>query len=290
MQVIIPMAGAGDRFARAGFAELKPLIRVHGKRIIEYVVDLFPGENDFLFIANREHLTDTILAGVLRAKMPTGRIAGIAPHKKGPLATILAAAESIKDDEPAMVNYCDFTMAWDYAGFKRRVLADPEIATAAVCYTGFHPHLLRPNVYAGVLVDNNGLARDIREKHSFAKNMMDGWHQAGTFYFRSGKLLKEYAARALAEEEPTNGEHYVPHAFRVALRHGLKSLVWPLEYFCQWGTPADLREYEAWAGFLAATPAAAPAAAETALARSHDRTLGNLERTHRYWREFFARS
>ena len=50
MQIVIPMSGYGERFRAAGYTVPKPLIEIDGKPIIEYVVGMFPGENDFLFI------------------------------------------------------------------------------------------------------------------------------------------------------------------------------------------------------------------------------------------------
>ncbi len=286
------MSGTGERFRRAGFKDPKPLIRVHGKPMVEYVIDFFPGEEDFLFICNKEQLKTTPLREILLRKKPRARIIDpdIPEGVKGPVATLIAGEEAIKDEEPIMVSYCDFNMVWDYEGLKRRVAEDPEIATASVCYTGFHPHLLGSNVYAGVLADEKGFVLDVREKHSFAENKIDGWHQCGVFYFKSGKLLKEYARRAVKEEEPIKGEHYVPHIFRVMLRDGLKSLVWPLKYFCQWGTPQDLEEYIAWEG--------AVKSADTFESIPDKRSLSekiitasapaDLEKSFTYWKSYFS--
>lgn len=61
MQIIIPMAGSGERFKQAGFPQIKPLVKVDDKPMIEYVINFFPGEEDFLFICNQEHLRKTDL-------------------------------------------------------------------------------------------------------------------------------------------------------------------------------------------------------------------------------------
>lgn len=37
INIVIPMAGRGSRFAKAGYIKPKPLIDVHGKPMIEYV-------------------------------------------------------------------------------------------------------------------------------------------------------------------------------------------------------------------------------------------------------------
>ena len=46
MKIIVPMAGVGDRFIKAGYVDPKPLIEVNGKRIIEYIIEMFDIEND----------------------------------------------------------------------------------------------------------------------------------------------------------------------------------------------------------------------------------------------------
>ena len=48
-QIIIPMSGIGERFIKAKYKLPKPLIKVAGKPIIAHVIDLFPGETEFLF-------------------------------------------------------------------------------------------------------------------------------------------------------------------------------------------------------------------------------------------------
>src|SRR5687767_11834306 len=107
MQIIIPMAGSGARFVRAGYKSIKPLIEVDGKPMIEHVVRMFPGETDFVFICAENHLEETPLGSVLERIAPQGTILGIPPHKLGPVHTALAASDLIKDDEPVLLSYCD---------------------------------------------------------------------------------------------------------------------------------------------------------------------------------------
>ena len=59
MKVLIPMAGTGNRFVQAGYQDPKPLINVGGKRIIEYILDMFDEKDEIVFICNTEHLSST---------------------------------------------------------------------------------------------------------------------------------------------------------------------------------------------------------------------------------------
>lgn len=249
MHIIIPLSGSGQRFADAGYREIKPLIPVHGKPIIEYVIDLFPGEHDFIFICRTDHLQQTPLEQVLMNKAPYGRIVAVEPHKLGPVHAVLQAAHLFPNDEPAIVNYCDFFMHWNYGAFKQQVLKTG-CAGAIPCYTGFHPHLLKPeNVYAGCRVNKALQLLEIQEKHSFEADKTKGYHSAGTYYFKNGALIKKYFSELVKQNRHLNGEYYVSMVYQLLLEDKLPVEVYSdIPHFCQWGTPADLEEYLWWGG------------------------------------------
>ena len=101
MQVIIPMSGFGERFRRAGYKVPKPLIEVDGRPIISYVIDMFPGETNFIFICNEIHLQTPAfrLREVLRELCPSGTIVGIEAHKLGPVHAVLEARDYVDFDD-----------------------------------------------------------------------------------------------------------------------------------------------------------------------------------------------
>lgn len=245
MQIIIPMAGNGKRFLDAGHKTIKPLIPVEGKPIIEYVVNLFPGEEDFLFICNNEHLKNTNLKQILLALKPRAKIIGIDSHNKGPVHSVMLAEEFILDNEQIIINYCDFDMAWDYQNFKNKA-KQSDADGIVVTYTGFHPHLLGPNFYAGVKTDSAGNILEVKEKYSFSADKMQAWHSNGTYYFKSGKLLKKYYHSYLQTDPHSNGEYYASMPYNLMIQDGLKNIIYPIDYFCQWGTPEDLQEHNTW--------------------------------------------
>ena len=116
MKIIIPMSGFGERFRRAGYLVPKPLVIVEGKPIIAHVIDMFPGESDFLFICNQDHLEEPSyrMADILRHYCPTGTVVGIAPHKLGPIHAVRQIEHLLDPTQAVIVNYCDFTCYWDW--------------------------------------------------------------------------------------------------------------------------------------------------------------------------------
>lgn len=250
MQIVIPMTGYGSRFVAAGYPELKPFIPVLGKPIIEWIVrGMYPHEKDILFVCRKEHLdADPGMRDRLLALAPTARIAQIDPWvKKGPVYDVLRAGDLIDDQQPAIINYCDFYMIWDWEKFQRDV-ALRGCDGCVPCYTGFHPHLLpRENLYASCKVDEQGDLIEIREKFSFEEDKTNARHSPGVYYFRTGALLKTYCQKLVDSGQTLKGEFYASLPYNFMVADGRK--VWVpanVEYFCQWGTPEDLQEFNFW--------------------------------------------
>ena len=101
MKIIIPMSGFGESFKRVGYSVPKPLIKIDGIHMIGHVINLFPGEKDFIFICNKEHLNNNSydMKGILESYCPSGKIVGIEPHKKGPVHAVLEVENLIDNDE-----------------------------------------------------------------------------------------------------------------------------------------------------------------------------------------------
>lgn len=247
MQIIIPMSGQGVRFKKAGYRELKPLIKVDGVPMIEHVINLFPGEKEFVFICTKGTAT-TNLRQLLTRLMPSGRIVEIEPHKLGPVHAVLQAAAHIRRNEPVIVNYCDFSVEWDYAHFNR-TMTDLGCDGCITAYKGFHPHSLGTNLYAYMRHENNYLL-EIAEKRCFTDNRMEEYASSGTYYFRSGELLLQYFQKSVESDLRVNGEFYASMPYNLLVRDGLGVYIYELKRFMQWGTPEDLEEYQAWSHYF----------------------------------------
>lgn len=246
MQIVVPMSGFGERFRRAGYEVPKPLIPVDGKPIIGHVIDLFPGETDFVFICNQEHLDEPAyaMAETLKSLCATGRIVGIGPHRLGPVWAVLQARGAIDPDRPVFVNYCDFSCYWDWADFKAFV-AETGCDGAVPAYRGFHPHSLHGNSYA--FIKERGLwLEDIQEKAAWTDNPMHEFASSGGYWFRTGALMLDTFDAQVAADLTVNGEFYVSLAYRVMAQRGLNVAVYELQHFMQWGTPPDLAEWLGW--------------------------------------------
>ena len=246
MQIVIPMSGFGERFRRAGYEVPKPLIEVEGKPIIAHVIDMFPGETDFSFICNQDHLDNPNyrMREILKKYCPTGKIYGIRPHKLGPVFAVQQIQAYLNTDAPVVVNYCDFTCYWDWEHFKDFV-AQAACLGAIPAYKGFHPHSLGSTNYA-YLKERAGWVQDIQEKQPYTDNRMNEYASSGTYYFSSAKIMMDLFAHIVGGKIDLEGEYYVSLAYKRLCDESKPVAVYPLQHFMQWGTPEDVKEYNYW--------------------------------------------
>ncbi len=243
-QLIIPMSGFGKRFQRVGYTTPKPLIRIFDKPMVEHVLSMFPGEKDVFFICNQEHLSNPTFSmhKILTQICPEGKIIEIAPHNKGPVYAISCAFEHFNPDAPTVVSYCDFMCLWNWEAFKQYV-CNTRCDGAIVCYTGFHPHMLRSTKYAYVKNDGDTIL-SIQEKQSYTDNPMSEYASSGIYYFASGALMRRSFEKILDREQyQVNGEFFVSLAYLPMLEEKMDIRLFETKIFMQWGTPTDLNDF-----------------------------------------------
>ena len=248
MKVIIPMSGMSSRFAAAGYDIPKYLIEIDGKRVIEHIINLYPKDSDFVFIINDKHKNETSIVKILDELVDKKEIVTIDRHKKGPIFSVSEFDDLIDDDEQVIINYCDFSIYWDYRNFKKFV-DETQCDGCVICYIGFHPHMLGSDNYAFCRTDDNNKILEVREKQPFTDNKMSEFASAGNYYFRKGSYVKKYFRQLMDEDLNINGEYYVSLVYNLLIRDGLENLVYEIPYMLQWGTPFDLDIYNSWSNY-----------------------------------------
>ena len=107
MKVLIPMAGAGSRFEKAGYTFPKPLIEVDGKPMIQVVVENLNIDAQHIFIVQKEHYEKYNLQYLLNLIAPGCEIVQVDGVTEGAACTTLLAKEFINNDEPLLTANSD---------------------------------------------------------------------------------------------------------------------------------------------------------------------------------------
>lgn len=275
MKVVIPMAGFGDRFVRAGYTDPKPLIHVNGKRIIEYIYGMFSQDDEIVFICNDMHLQTTDMRDVLTSIVPSGKILSIPTHKKGPAWTVLSTDMDsyMDDDEEIIICYCDNPYLWDYDHFKKWVKVHDSDG-CILSHHGFHPHRLSPTFMAHIKEDNL-LVSEIKEKEPYTSDPMSEHASTGTYYFKKGKYVKQYFQSLVDKDINYKGEYYVTLVYNLLIKDGLTVHAYPTDFVTVFGTPEEVQNFEAW---------------QTLLNSTQIKNEDDLVRCYRYWKAYNAKS
>lgn len=110
LNIVVPMAGRGSRFASAGYSDPKPLIPVGGRPMIQWVIENITPRRPhrFLFICLAEHLEryPEVPAKLLEL-CPGAAIIPVKSVTEGAACTVLLAREYIDNEAPLMIANSD---------------------------------------------------------------------------------------------------------------------------------------------------------------------------------------
>lgn len=252
IQIIIPMSGLGQRFIDAGYKDAKSLIEVDGKPIIEHVVNLFPNETNITFICNDKHLRETNMREVLYKICPTSEIYEVPIEgREGPVHAVSLIFDKIDDDKEVIVSYCDYGTYWNYTEFLKDT-RDRNADGTIACYKGFHPHMLGTDNYAFLKETENGSRwmSAIQEKQPFTNDRMNEYASNGTYYFKSGLIMKKYFKDIMNLKMKVNNEYYVSMVYNLLVKDRLNVNIFEIQHMLQWGTPYDLEVYKSWSNYF----------------------------------------
>jgi NDP-sugar pyrophosphorylase family protein len=252
IQLIIPMSGIGKRFIDAVYDTPKPLIKVDGFPIIQHIVNLFSNTDDITFICNENHIKETNMWETLNTISPKSKIISISRENlRGPVDAVSKIFNDIDDEREVIISYCDYGTYWDYHAFLkdcRERKADGAIA----CYKGFHPHMLGSDNYAFLKETECGSRwmQAIQEKMPFTNNKMAEYASNGTYYFKSGQIMKKYFKLLIERKLKVKNEYYVSMVYNLMVEFGLTVSIFEIENMLQWGTPHDLEIYAGWSKYF----------------------------------------
>ena len=113
MNILIPMAGAGSRFEKAGYTFPKPLIDVAGQPMIQTVIENLNLQGKYIFLVRKEHYEKYDLKSLLNLIAPNCEIVQIEGLTEGAACTVLKAQELIDNDEPLIIANADQYIKWN---------------------------------------------------------------------------------------------------------------------------------------------------------------------------------
>ena len=231
MNVLIPMAGAGSRFAAAGYTFPKPLIEVNGKPMIQVVSENLNVEAHFIYIVQKEHYDKYNLKQLLNLISPGCDIVQVDSLTEGAACTTLLAKELINNDEPLLMANSDQYVEWNSNECLYAFTADG-VDGGIVTFRATHPK------WSFAKLGDDGFVTEVAEK-----NPISDIATVGIYYWKKGSDYVKYAEQMIEKNIRTNGEFYVCPVFNEAIGAGKKIRVKDIPKMWGIGTPEDLNYF-----------------------------------------------
>ncbi len=237
VNVVIPMAGNGSRFATAGYVDPKPLIPVFGEPMIRWVVKNLGLDATFTFLIRKdfEYAQD-----MLRAMVPGCNVLCVDKVTEGAACTVLLAKEYINNDSPLMminsdqyIEFADcptaFKFVFDFLYSPAEASTDGKIST----FDGQrHPK------WSYAKLGDDGFVSEVREKDPFSDHAT-----TGLYAWKRGSDFVTYAEQMIAKNIRVNNEFYVVPVFNEAIADGKRIAICPCVRMWGLGVPEDLEYF-----------------------------------------------
>ena len=231
VNIVIPAAGQGKRFAEKGYVHPKPLIDVNGKPMLQWVLDNFHGVGDITLLMQREHIGKYCVKDMFDANVLP--VEGIT---EGAACTVLLAKDVINNNNELIIANSD-----QYINFENYWIKT------------FIEHMRGKKADGGVLVfysddpkwsyvkyDENSILTEVAEKKVISNDAT-----VGIYYYRYGKDFVKYAEQMIYKNIRTNNEFYVCPIFNefIADNKKIYSYTITTNVVHGLGTPEDLEKF-----------------------------------------------
>ena len=236
INIVIPMAGQGSRFAKAGYEKPKPFIDVDGKAMIVRVLENLTYVNArYILIARKEHLDkEKVLVQQIKKQfnvifIPIDRLT------EGTACTVLYARKYINSEEPLLIANSDQIVDISIADF----IDDSSDRSLDGSILTFIDECKDPK-WSFAKIDENNLVVEVKEKVVISE-----YATVGIYLYSKGKDFVNATIDMIIENERVNGEFYTCPTYNYAINENAKIGIYNINFKQMHGigTPDDLNIY-----------------------------------------------
>jgi NDP-sugar pyrophosphorylase family protein len=249
-KVLIPMAGAGQRFAEAGYQVHKPAIMTidrfdgHQKPMVVCATKDLPGVrkdgSNVIYVDRTFHREDGV-EDAIRQYYEKAQFITIDHLTQGQACTCMLAENYLNPKEPLLIAGCDNGMDIDVAAFQ-------ELTRDCDCIVFTYRHneavLSNPNAYGWMITDQEGNITGTSIKKAISDTPMEDPAVVATFWFREAGIFLEATEKMIREDDRIRGEFYVDQTVKHVLDLQYRAKIFDIDRYVGWGTPADYEGYQ----------------------------------------------
>ena len=210
LNIVVPMAGRGSRFANARYKNPKPLIDIYGHPMIEYVIkNITPTQpHRFIFICQEEHIKKYGIDKELERMALGCKVVTVDHITEGAACTVLLAEEYINNEDAMMIANSDQYVDTDINDYLSAIGDNDGLI---MTMPASHPK------WSYIKFDENGFVTLVREKEVISNEAT-----VGIYNYKHGSDFVKYAHQMIDKNIRINNEFYVAPVYNEMIDAGMK--------------------------------------------------------------------
>lgn len=239
LHIIMPMAGEGSRFLKEGWDTPKPLIELKGiplfiRAINSVKSDVFPLK--YSFIVRQEHIDKYRIDEKIKSILPEASVFSVLKTTRGAVETCLMAKSALSEEDAVIVMDCDLEFSSKALMENiQAIVSKPANEAEGGLLVSFESDSPK---YSYAEIDENNIVKRTAEKEVISSHAL-----CGAYFFSSARDFLRVAHKLLDDVSFSKPEFYVSLLYNYLLREGHVVKLCPMEKYCSYGTPDELKQY-----------------------------------------------
>ena len=238
LTILMPMAGLGSRFAKAGFTTPKPLIEVDGQPMFLKAlssIEAIDAPKQYHFVIRQEHVDTQLLDELIRDALPEAKITVLPEMTRGAAETAYAAVKDMDQRSGLIVMDCDlWFQSKSYDDMVMSSLSDKsEIAGGLITFESSDPR------YSYARLNEQNLVIETAEKSVISSHAI-----SGAYFFASVETFSHSAEQLLSLPiDHTMPEYYLSLLYNILIDERAPIQASFIDQYASFGTPEELAAY-----------------------------------------------
>jgi len=230
--LLVPMAGRGQRFINEGYKVPKQLLHIKDKQLIDISLSsVETSECNLIFVVRDDQITNFQIDKVLQNKYGDDvKIVVTDGLTDGSVCSCLLAEEYIDNDTPLVIHTLDIQF---FPVLKPDELFSQDDDGVLLTFKS------NSSNYSYVSIDESGRAIKTAEKKVISPNAC-----VGIYAFARGLDFCKYARKMIELDLRTNGEFYISPLYNLLIEDGLKITTSQVDKMHIFGTPKEFEFYK----------------------------------------------
>tara|TARA_X000001036_G_C20681186_1_gene805962 strand:+ start:818 stop:2191 length:1374 start_codon:yes stop_codon:yes gene_type:complete len=231
LNIVIPMAGEGSRFTKAGYNFPKPLIEIRQKPMIQVVIESLGIRANYIFLVRKEHLEKYNLKSFLNILSPNCKIVTVDTLTEGAACTVLLTKKLINNNKPLIIANSDQFIEWNSSETMYNFVSK-KVDGGILTFKAMHPK------WSYAKLDDKDNVCEVAEKRVISNNAT-----VGVYYWKHGSDFVKYAEQMIKKNIRVNNEFYVCPVYNEAIKDKKIIKIQNIESMWGLGTPEDLNYF-----------------------------------------------